>query len=204
MYVLGSQIPIKHRSFPNFAATLGVMTSAVASNELRNRLAANVIANAWKESRNILALSDRIEQLHVIKALLVERANLPESDIGIFVGGLSAAEQNRIKESCRIILATFGMFKEGQDVPRMDFGMDLSPRSDAVQQLGRIRRAYHNKPHPMWVTFFDHNGSSIIQGMATSRIKDARSCGCNIVNVFDNCGQHGEGALRYLQSKMKI
>ena len=70
---------------------------------------------------------------------------------------ISAADQDRNKRECRIILATYGMFEKGVDVPRLDAGIECTPRTKAQQAHGRILRAVENKKTPIWVTVRDIN-----------------------------------------------
>lgn len=59
------------------------------------------------------------------------------------------------KGHARIILATYGMFSKGVDVPRLDAGIDCTPRSSSVQVHGRVLRALPGKKVPIWVTILD-------------------------------------------------
>jgi hypothetical protein len=59
------------------------------------------------------------------------------------------------KENSRIILATYGMFEKGVDVPHLDSGVDMTPRSKAQQLHGRILRDKEDKLTPLWVTIRD-------------------------------------------------
>lgn len=68
---------------------------------------------------------------------------------------VNKAEFSRIKESARVIFATYGMFAKGVDVPRLSAGIDATPRSQAEQMQGRILRVVEGKPEPVWVTFVD-------------------------------------------------
>lgn len=66
-------------------------------------------------------------------------------------------ELEEIKETAKVIFATFGMFSKGVDVPRLSGGVDCTPRSKAQQTHGRILRAVDNKYIPIWVTVRDIN-----------------------------------------------
>lgn len=68
----------------------------------------------------------------------------------------SAGTLERIKENSQLIFATYGMIKEGIDIPRLDAGIDATPRSDATQLIGRIRRPHPGKKEPiLWITMVD-------------------------------------------------
>jgi superfamily II DNA or RNA helicase len=54
-----------------------------------------------------------------------------------------------------IVFATYGMVTEGIDMPRLDAGIDLVPRSDFKQLVGRIRRTRTGKREALWVTPVD-------------------------------------------------
>jgi superfamily II DNA or RNA helicase len=62
-----------------------------------------------------------------------------------------------VKQTKRIIFATYGMFTKGVDVPRLSAGIDCTPRSKAQQVHGRILRALAGKKRPIWVTIRDVN-----------------------------------------------
>lgn len=82
----------------------------------------------------------------------------------------SAARLKEIKEHPRFILATYGMFQKGVDVPRLTAGIDVTPRSVAEQVHGRIKRGKVDKM-PIWVTVVDENNYRLLHSFA-GRIKD--------------------------------
>jgi superfamily II DNA or RNA helicase len=176
------------RVFGGQHAQLVALINAVASDMDRNRALSEIAARAYRNGRHILLLSDRINQLAIVRELLTYKG-VPLDDMGLFVGSwqnarVSQRKLNDIKENCRIILATYGMMKEGQNVPRLDFGMDLTPRAEGVQALGRIRRVLDGKKHPVWVTCFDHS-SDLLSNISGARIRDYRTCGAQVINEED-------------------
>ena len=170
----------------------GRYLNEIAGDMTRNHLIADAIANLYGDGRTILALSDRIEHLEVVKFLL-ESLGVPGGDIGVvarykrrwryakdpepahkpqgwdgeseFTPVKMQVTQKRIKTeqlddmkaNCPIILATYQMFSKGVDVPRIDTGIDMTPRSKAQQQHGRILRDLKGKKMPIWVTIRDVN-----------------------------------------------
>ena len=184
-YVLHTSCTVKSPSYGTTTMKLGVLMSAVAADHKRNRLIAKMVYRGYVRGRNILILSDRIEQLKALIAMLVDKG-IPRKEVGLFVSATSATEQDRIKAECRIIAATYGMMKEGQDVPRLDMGIDATPRSEGNQAIGRIRRECAGKKTPVWVTLFDHKASELLRGISSSRIKDYKSCGVEVVPVADD------------------
>lgn len=57
----------------------------------------------------------------------------------------------------KIIFATYSLFSKGVDVPTLDAGIDVTPRSKAEQVHGRILREVDGKFTPIWVTVRDFN-----------------------------------------------
>lgn len=76
-----------------------------------------------------------------------------------------------VKENCSYILATFGKFAKGMDVPRLAGGVDATPRSSAEQAHGRILRKLDGKLKPIWVTIVDDGSYRLLHSFA-GRIKD--------------------------------
>jgi superfamily II DNA or RNA helicase len=130
----------------------------------RNELLVNILVRGYERGKHIVGLSDRIEQLWKIRERLIEKG-LPASDIGVLTGtyeGLSKreiiAEQDRIKAKCHVILCTYGVFGTGQDIASLDMGVELTPRGNLKQALGRILRwdTANEKEQPEWWGIDDH------------------------------------------------
>lgn len=82
--------------------------------------------------------------------------------------------KNRLKEIetlCSVILATYGKFAKGTDVPRLAGGIDATPRSTSEQVQGRILRELEDKLQPIWVTPVDENNYRLLNSFA-SRISE--------------------------------
>lgn len=144
----------------------------------RNQRIAGIIKKMYDGERNSLVVADTINHLKTLRRMVVE-AGVPESETGMFVGSepyverkpvagtdrvqevrktrqVSKRELERVKRESRIIFATYSMMKEGVDIPRLDAGIDATPRSDAEQLIGRIRRRQEGKKSPViWVTIVD-------------------------------------------------
>ena len=84
-----------------------------------------------------------------------------------------AATLDQIKRDARVIFATYGMFKQGQDVPRLDAGIDATPRSSGIQEIGRIRRKLTGKRVPIWVTIHDTHIPAFCK-MMDARLREYR------------------------------
>jgi len=68
-------------------------------------------------------------------------------------------KRDPLLDEARIIFSTYSVFSKGVDVPDLDAGLDVTPRSAFVQQHGRILRAASGKRIPIWVTIRDYNSS---------------------------------------------
>lgn len=142
-----------------------------------------------KKNRNILLISDRISHLEAMQGILVH-LGIPSEHIGMFSGAVKGDKDVSGKKKLtkkqklddvvknpkyRVILATYAMMKLGIDIPRLDMGIDISPKSEAVQTVGRIRRPFPNKPTPVWFTVVD--SSRKFQALYHSRERELLSKG---------------------------
>lgn len=67
----------------------------------------------------------------------------------------SEDDYRRMAESCTLFLATYGIFGVGLDIPRVDMGVEASPRANVVQPIGRLLREHPGKPQPEWYSIRD-------------------------------------------------
>ena len=166
---------------------MAVLVNKLTRDVNRNREIAGLIIKLYNAGRTILVLSDRIEQLEHLLAV-VAIAGVPMGDLGLFtrqrmVDGkrksVRDADLDLVRMGCKVIFSTYGMGKEGLDIPRLDAGIDASPRADGVQAIGRIRRPFPNKKHPNWFTVCDE-GVSMLVGFTKSRVRDYKSSAVTI------------------------
>lgn len=182
---------------PNALPT-AILLNIIVKDPERNDLLAAAIARMHKLGRNILGLSDRTEQLTLIRELLISKHGIPAKDIGIYARSIAVEdgkgklkgrkladtqELARIKKEARIILGTYGMCGRGWNVPRLDGGIDLSPRADATQGIGRIRRPESHRPdkYPVWFTVRDRGVGSLM-GYTKARLRLWGENNCTIVD----------------------
>lgn len=153
----------------------------------RNQFLTDIISELYKDKRKILAISHSVDHLDKIYAMLMT-ANINPDDVGYFTGSINDSGKRRtlrkderdVSKTKRIILATYGAFKEGVDVPDLDAGIDLSPNYKGNQVIGRVRRYVPGKRKPKWITIFDDKSMSALK-MFQSRIKEYKQAGANIV-----------------------
>ena len=165
------------------------MLSMLSRNRQRNHKLATLIYDGWERGRIIVGLSDRTDQLVHLYQML--QAELPENTVGIIAGKYKwdgvdykpkQAEKDWIAENCQIILATYGIFDTGADIDRLDMGVELTPRINLKQAIGRVLRIRPGKPTPEWHSindriivrsqtgadlFADPNASQIYQPLIT-------------------------------------
>lgn len=166
---------------------LPILLKLVSLNARRNEGISELIYRGYTNNRNILVISNRIEHLRELQILLV-RKGVKMENIGMFNGGVSSDPIKGVKRADRktkkekleeiktnpqfkIILATYTMMKEGVDIPRLDMGIDVIPRAESVQTVGRIRRPVKGKPVPLWYTIID-KGITRLERLADSRLND--------------------------------
>jgi hypothetical protein len=66
-------------------------------------------------------------------------------------------DREAVKESSRVVFATYGIMSKGVDIPRLSGGIDVTPRREATQTIGRILRTAPGKLRPIWITVADTN-----------------------------------------------
>lgn len=165
--------------------------NALASCVSRNRLIVSYLLPPYDKGKQMLILSDRIEQLGILRYMLVSEG-VPESDVGIYAGEyfdpetgkrrpIKQPELDSVASRCRIILASNGLGREALNIPRLDWGMDVTPSGEGLQAIGRIRRQYPGKAFSVWFTMLD-NGVAMSRGLYRSRLKDYRASGAVLKN----------------------
>ncbi len=165
----------------------------------RNWMLADLVARNYRANRQMLIIGKFIDHLQTIMDM-AERLGVPREIMGQFTGErlirrwdnaqrkfvidkrikVKKPEFDRIKRESQLIFATYGMFKEGIDVPRLDCGMDVLPQSEATQVIGRVRRPMEGKPTPYWITIVDEN-CPISRKQFDKRLNDYVGTGCRIV-----------------------
>jgi len=158
-------------------------------NEERNALCVRAIKRMYELGRHILVVSEELEHLqHVIG--LCSEAGIPDIDLGLFTGfyidgdGKQVKIQNKdltwVCENCRVLFTTYKMSQVGVDIERLDAGIDILPRSEGEQMIGRIRRPLEGKPVPMWVTIRDNNIWCLVES-TRSRLRDYQASNVKVV-----------------------
>ena len=141
------------------------------------------LAKAWYTNGNFpLFIMDHTRHVEILNKMFIA-AGIPENHIGLYVGGLkegtkkgSAVTKEYLdwsEKHARVFIATYGIMEMGIDIPKIDRGCDVSPRSEFEQTLGRIRRKMPGKDKAIWVTIRDRAVSSF-EGNYFQRMKSIR------------------------------
>jgi superfamily II DNA or RNA helicase len=156
---------------------------ALCDDHDRNRFFADLAAHWYDQGHDILMVSERVEHCYMLRRY-VEALGVPEDDIGVYtnerpIDGVSGRREKTPQDYldwCKakppVFIATYGMFKEGLDVPRLNRGMDCTPRSELEQLVGRIRRRDKNDPNKraVWVSLRDR-ATPKLEGLHYARMR---------------------------------
>lgn len=141
------------------------LTTAIAENKNRNNMILKIL-NRSKDNYT-LVLTDRISQMRYLQKQL---------GYGNIIDGKTKKDirENKIQElrdgKEKVLFATYGLAKEGLDIPRLDRLILASPHRDKatiIQSIGRIERKFENKENPVCYDLVDD--LQYFQGMYKSR-----------------------------------
>lgn len=188
---------LKHKCMKPFGeGARAIALKCLESDKQRNQKILKLVAELYDIGRYVLVIGDSIRHLQTLLYALYS-SGIPMEHMGMFTGSYYPAtvvggktkfsekskpikqdELTRIKEDPEvcIVFATYGSFKEGVDIPRLDAGVDVTPRTEGVQVLGRIRRKHKNKPMPIWYTI-DDVAFEMFKRYTKARVKDYLSSG---------------------------
>lgn len=143
---------------------------AIAADDARNALLAEIIEEAYGKDRKVVVFSTLHDHLHAIHDALRKRG-VKAGQIGFYLGAQTKADrEERERQKVRpILLTTFSMMGEGTNIPWLDTGVMAMPRADVEQPCGRIRREHAEKKDPVWIDVIDAD-SPVFHGYAVSRL----------------------------------
>lgn len=129
------------------------LTTALSENEERNQLILDILEQC--KNNYTLVLTDRVKQMYELQRRL---------GYGYVIDGKTKKEirEKRIQEvregEEKVLFATYGLAKEGLDIPRLDKLILASPHRDKatiIQAIGRIERKFENKVEPICYDLVD-------------------------------------------------
>lgn len=123
------------------------MHERMIKDPIRNNLIVERIIKYYRENvkRQIIVFSKRIEHLHTLRDLLLDKT-IPSEDIGFYYSkGKTEKKKEYLKriettKKCRIILGTIDKTKEGIDIATLNTAIFAMPVGDVEQPSGRILR----------------------------------------------------------------
>ena len=166
----------------------GAVVKSLTLDSRRNMMLASIVKEFWDRSRQALIVGESIRHLQVLQEL-AEGLGVPREAMGQFTASrlvpdyrtgkqrkTPSAELDRVKAESPLVFATYSMITEGVDIPRLDAGLDATPRASAIQLVGRIRRPVPGKKTPVWVTIED-TSSSVLIGYFKARLREYEKSG---------------------------
>lgn len=161
-YTHGEQEELVNRRGDPLCST---MLTNLAADVLRARLITAIIMEQWRAQRNIIVLSDRLDQLSFLEAELLKEGC---DSVARVVGGTKAKDREK-GFGAAVIMSTYTYAAEGLDIPRLDTLVMATPRGNIEQAVGRILRPFPNKKEP---TIYDvKDPFSLFQGMGFKRFR---------------------------------
>lgn len=132
---------------------MAIMINKLAINEQRNAFIAARIVAMRRLGRVIMVLSDRIVQLGILKTMVIQ-GGIPESDVGVFKGGMSdAARRDQLARP--VVMCSYGMANEGVDKKEADTCIMATPKARVTQCIGRVQRPCTTKLAPLVIDVVD-------------------------------------------------
>jgi len=136
--------------------------SALIVDEKRNQMIVEDVVKAVNEGRIPVVLTERLEHLEKLKSLLSSRVK----NIFIMKGGMgkkqrkAMAEEMKVVDDERVILATGRYLGEGFDDPRLDtlfLTLPVSWKGTVAQYAGRLHRLHDMKTEVIIYDYADLN-----------------------------------------------
>jgi hypothetical protein len=183
-----------------FGTRHGQVMLSISRDKTRNEILVQLIMRLYSVGRQSLVVGDSVRHIQHLMAACIEAGMKPE-DAGQFTGQThvssrvkvdgvwkirwkkiknTTAQLDHAKDNCQMVFATYGMITEGIDIPRLDAGIDVTPRGSATQLIGRVRRPKPNKPESLWITMKDLN-APLTLNYFKRRLKDYYATGAVVI-----------------------
>jgi superfamily II DNA or RNA helicase len=162
---------------------INVMLQDLTENEYRNGLLIEELLQTPEDS-HIIGLSHRVEHVEALCRTMQRLA--PERNPMMIHGGMKKKDRQAALAAakagdCRLLFATYGLAKEGLDLPILDGLALLTPcpnHNTITQSVGRVMRGCEGKS-PFVLDFTDRHIKQC-QGHWRSRLKVYKQLGCEI------------------------
>jgi len=159
---------------------LPIMMSNLAMLEDRNDMIIQILQRVMEEEdkRNILILSNRIEQLEYLKNGF-DQLHLPFTT-SMYVGKMKQKDL-KIAETKQIIFSTYAMTNEGFNVDKLNCLVMAGSRSKIEQAVGRILRVKDPEIAPLIIDIVDE--LPVFKNQGYKRKKHYQTAGYNIKDM---------------------
>jgi superfamily II DNA or RNA helicase len=174
----------------------GGLIKWLSEDQERNAILSTAANKLWKSDRKILVLSHFIEHAEALRRQFIIDNKVDEDEVGLYTGSYTVAdtgnrrrtskrELERIKSDCPVIFGTYSMLSTGIDIPRMDAGIEATPRAHNVQAIGRIRRQFAGKSKGRWFSITDLALHRFV-AYSKSRLREFREAGVVVRTLTAN------------------
>lgn len=129
------------------------LTTALSEDKERNKLILSLLEKC--KNNYTLVLADRVNQLYYLQDKL-GYGNVIDGKTKKDIREKAIEEVRKGKQ--KVLFATYGLAKEGLDIPRLDRLILASPHRDkatVIQAIGRIERKFENKKKPICYDLVD-------------------------------------------------
>lgn len=129
------------------------LTTALSEDKNRNDLIVNILKSC--ENNYTLVLADRVSQMYYLQKK-IGYGNVIDGKTKKDIREKAIQEVRDGKQ--KVLFATYGLAKEGLDIPRLDRLILASPHRDKatiIQSLGRIERKFEDKQEPVCFDLVD-------------------------------------------------
>lgn len=155
---------------------MSLMITNLAKHAGRNAFIASRILALHRVGRIIIILSDRLEQLRILKGMVLA-GGIDENSIGLFTGTTKEAEREA-QLSRPVIFSSFPMANEGLDRRELDTCIMASPKGRVTQCIGRVQRPCATKQSPLVIDIADD--VSIFKQLRFKRQKEYQKNGYEV------------------------
>jgi superfamily II DNA or RNA helicase len=179
------------KKIPHSNTRNGHVLKVVHRSALRNRLIVHLIGSCYRKGRSVVVFGNSIDHLENLAAM-ARVEGVKSTDVGFYVGARDADGEGRRRRvtpgeleraSKRpVVMASYGMTREGTNCPWWDACILASPRADVRQAVGRILRSREGKRTPVVVDIADVDSEVFLKWTeARDRWYRGSECGAEVV-----------------------
>ena len=149
-----------------------ILLKQLATDKARNHLIAMYVNKLVGSGRRCAVVSDRIAHLKAIASILDEKYGFDKEVVGFYTkSSTTEKERARALKSCQVIMATYGLFGAGTNVPDLSGLVLASPLVSVTQVVGRVERFIEGKKQPVVIDIIDVK-SPIAKGWFNARLRE--------------------------------